>query len=118
MAKSFTGRKRVRKSFGRINEVAPMPNLIEVQKSSYDSFLQMNVPPEMRANVGLQEVFKSVFPIRDFSERAQLEFVRYELEIPKYDVEECQQRGMTFAAPLKVTLRLVVWDVEEETALR
>ncbi len=118
MAKSFTGRKRVRKSFGRINEVAPMPNLIEVQKSSYDSFLQMNVPPEMRANLGLQEVFKSVFPIRDFSERAQLEFVRYELEIPKYDVEECQQRGMTFAAPLKVTLRLVVWDVEEETALR
>jgi DNA-directed RNA polymerase subunit beta len=118
MAKSFTGRKRVRKSFGRINEVAPMPNLIEVQKSSYDSFLQMNVPPEMRANLGLQEVFKSVFPIRDFSERAQLEFVRYELEVPKYDVEECQQRGMTFAAPLKVTLRLVVWDVEEETALR
>jgi len=118
MANTFTGRKRIRKSFGRINEVAPMPNLIEVQKSSYDSFLQMNVPPEMRAQLGLQEVFKSVFPIKDFSERAQLEFVRYELEIPKYDVEECQQRGMTFAAPLKVTLRLVVWDVEEETGLR
>ncbi|RAU20380.1 DNA-directed RNA polymerase subunit beta [Paramagnetospirillum kuznetsovii] len=118
MAKSYTGRKRVRKSFGRIPTVAPMPNLIEVQKSSYDHFLQMDVAPESRANVGLQEVFKSVFPIRDFSERGTLEFVRYELEIPKYDVEECQQRGMTFAAPLKVTLRLVVWDVDEDTGAR
>src|SRR6202041_638455 len=115
MAKSFTGRKRIRRSFGRIPEVAPMPNLIEVQKSSYDHFLQMGVLPEARASVGLEEVFKSVFPIRDFSERARLEFVRYELETPKYDVEECQQRGITFAAPLKVTLRLVVWDVDEET---
>src|SRR3546814_15097985 len=75
----------------------------------------MGVAPEKRADVGLQEVFKSVFPIRDFSERAMLEFVGYELEEPKYDVEECQQRGLTFAAPLKVTLRLVVWDVDEET---
>jgi len=118
MAKSYTGRKRVRKSFGRIPSVAPMPNLIEVQKSSYDHFLQMDVVPESRANVGLQEVFKSVFPIKDFSERGTLEFVRYELEQPKYDVEECQQRGMTFAAPLKVTLRLVVWDVDEDTGAR
>ncbi|WP_281685059.1 DNA-directed RNA polymerase subunit beta [Thalassobaculum salexigens] len=112
---SFTGRKRVRRSFGRIPEVAPMPNLIEVQKSSYDAFLQMGIAGEARGDVGLQEVFKSVFPIRDFSERSMLEFVRYELEEPKYDVEECQQRGLTFAAPLKVTLRLVVWDVDEET---
>ena len=118
MAKSYTGRKRVRKSFGRIPTVAPMPNLIEVQKSSYDHFLQMDVAPEARAVVGLQEVFKSVFPIKDFSERGTLEFVRYELEQPKYDVEECQQRGMTFAAPLKVTLRLVVWDVDEDTGAR
>jgi len=118
MARSFTGRKRIRKSFGRIPEVAPMPNLIEVQKSSYDHFLQMGVLPENRTGVGLQEVFKSVFPIRDFSERARLEFVRYELEPPKYDVEECQQRGITFAAPLKVTLRLVVWDVDEDTGSR
>jgi DNA-directed RNA polymerase subunit beta len=118
MAKSFTGRKRIRKSFGRIPEVAPMPNLIEVQKSSYDHFLQMGVPAEKRTGVGLQEVFKSVFPIRDFSDRARLEFVSYELETPKYDVEECQQRGITFAAPLKVTLRLVVWDVDEETGAR
>src|SRR5260221_1279534 len=118
MANSFTGRRRFRKHFGRIPEVAPMPNLIEVQKSSYDHFLQMGVAPEARTSVGLQEVFKSVFPIRDFSERAQLEFVRYELEPPKYDVEECQQRGITFAAPLKVTLRLVVWDVDEDTGSR
>ena len=118
MANSYTGRKRVRKSFGRIPTVAPMPNLIEVQKSSYDYFLQMNVPPEKRGNVGLQEVFRSVFPIKDFSERGTLEFVKYELETPKYDVEECQQRGMTFAAPLKVTLRLVVWDIDEDTGAR
>ena len=118
MAISFTGKKRIRKSFGRVAEVAPMPNLIEVQKSSYDHFLQMGVVPEQRSNVGLQEVLRSVFPIRDFSERAQLEFVRYELETPKYDVDECQQRGITFAAPLKVTLRLVVWDVDEDTGSR
>ena len=118
MARSFSETKRIRKSFGRVPEVAPMPNLIEVQKSSYDHFLQMAVIPERRASVGLQEVFKSVFPIRDFSERAQLEFVRYELETPKYEVDECQQRGITFAAPLKVTLRLVVWDVDEDTGSR
>src|SRR5580698_7221431 len=118
MARSFTGRKRIRRSFGRILEVAPMPNLIEVQKSSYDHFLQMGVSAEARASVGLEEVFRSVFPIRDFSERARLEFVRYELEQPKYDVEECQQRGMNFAAPLKVTLRLLVWDVDEDTGSR
>jgi len=118
MSKSFTGRKRVRKSFGRITEVAPMPNLIEVQKRSYDQFLMSGTPDNERSDVGIAEVFKSVFPIKDFSERAQLEFVDYELEEPKYDVEECQQRGMTYAAPLKVTLRLVVWDIDEDTGAR
>src|SRR5712671_3522696 len=118
MAISFNGQKRIRKNFGRIPEIAPMPKLIEVQRSSYDHFLQMGVLAENRGNVGLQEVFKSVFPIRDFSERAQLEFVRYELETPKYDTDECQQRGITYAAPLKVTLRLVVWDVDEDTGSR
>ncbi len=117
-ALTFTGRKRVRRTFGRISEIAPMPNLIEVQKTSYDQFLQAHVRSEDRTESGLQEVFKSVFPIRDFSERSQLEFVRYEFEEPKYDVEECQQRGITYAAPLKVTLRLVVWDIEEETGAR
>src|SRR5258708_28189092 len=106
MTKSFTGRKRIRKSFGRIPEVAPMPNLIEGQKSSYDHFLQMGVTAERRTSVGLQEVFRSVFPIRDFADRARLEFVRYELEAPKYDADECQQRGVTFAAPLNATPRL------------
>src|SRR5438067_1731006 len=93
-------------------------DLIEVQKSSYDHFLQIGVTAEGRQDVGLQEVFKSVFPIKDFSERAELQFVKYELEEPKYDVEECQQRGMTFAAPLKVTLRLVVWEVDQETGAK
>ena len=118
MTKSFTGRKRIRREFGRIPEISRMPNLIEVQKSSYDHFLQVGVAPEHRADVGLQEVFKSVFPIRDFSDRAELQFVKYELEEPKYDVEECQQRGMSFGAPLKVTLRLVVWDVDEDSGAR
>ncbi len=118
MTKSFTGRKRIRKTFGRIGDVAPMPNLIEVQKSSYDRFLQTGVTAPDRTDSGLQEAFKTVFPISDFSGRAQLEFVKYELEDPKYDVEECQQRGMTYAAPLKVTLRLVVWDIDEDTGAR
>ncbi len=115
---SFTGRKRIRKSFGRITEVAPMPNLIEVQRRSYEYFLQMHTPAPQRARVGLQEVFKGVFPIKDFGERAVLDFVSYDLEEPKYDVEECQQRGLTYAAPLRVTLRLSVFDVDEVTALR
>jgi DNA-directed RNA polymerase subunit beta len=118
MTRSFTGRKRIRKHFGRISEITEMPNLIEVQKTSYDQFLQRLIPIADRQHLGLQEAFKSVFPIRDFSERAELQFVHYELEEPKYDVEECQQRGMTYAAPLKVTLRLVVWDVDEDTGAR
>ena len=118
MTRSFTGRKRIRKSFGRIPEVCEMPNLIEVQKTSYDQFLQMNVSLEERSHAGLQEAFKSVFPVKDFADRAELQFVDYELEEPKYDVEECQQRGMTYAAPLKVTLRLVVWDIDEDTGAR
>ncbi|WP_298223100.1 DNA-directed RNA polymerase subunit beta [Acidocella sp.] len=115
---SFTSRKRIRKSFSRIPEVAPMPNLIDVQRASYDSFLQMNVKPDARTHSGLQEVFKSVFPIDDFAGRGRLEFVCYELEEPKYDVEECIQRGMTYAAPLKVILRLIVWDLDEDTGAR
>ncbi len=118
MSLSFTGRKRIRRNFGRISAAASMPNLIEVQRTSYEYFLQKEARHEDRGEYGLQEVFKSVFPIRDFSDRAQLEFVRYEFERPKYDVEECQQRGMTYAAPLKVTLRLIVWDVDEDTGAR
>jgi DNA-directed RNA polymerase subunit beta len=118
MAETFTGRKRVRKFFGKIQEVAEMPNLIEVQKASYDQFLLIEEPQGGRPDEGLQTVFKSVFPISDFSNTAQLEFVRYEFEPPKYDVDECRQRGMTYAAPLKVTLRLIVFDVEEETGAK
>ena len=117
-SQTFTPRKRIRKSFGRIPEVAPMPNLIDVQRSSYDGFLQMHVAPDSRTNTGLQEVFRSVFPIDDFAGRGRLEFVYYELEDPKYDVEECIQRGMNYAAPLKVILRLIVWDVDEDTGAR
>ncbi len=118
MAKSFTGKKKIRKSFGRLQEVAPMPNLIEVQKTSYDAFLQVGKNWQERESAGLQEVFASVFPIHDFSGRSRLEFVKYDLEKPKYDVDECRQRGITFSAPLKVTLRLVVWDIDEETGAK
>jgi DNA-directed RNA polymerase subunit beta len=118
ITRSFTGQKRIRKSFGRIPEVAQMPNLIDVQRSSYEAFLQMHTPHDSRTNTGLQEVFKSVFPIDDFAGRGRLEFVYYELEEPKYDVEECIQRGLNFAAPLKVILRLIVWDLDEDTGAR
>jgi DNA-directed RNA polymerase subunit beta len=118
MAQTFTGRKRVRKFFGKIQEVAEMPNLIEVQKASYDQFLLVQEPIGGRPDEGLQAVFKSVFPISDFSNTSQLEFVKYEFEAPKYDVDECRQRGMTYAAPLKVTLRLIVFDIDEETGAK
>jgi len=118
MSLSFTGRKRVRRHFGRIPEVATMPNLIEVQRNSYDGFLQMHEAHEERIDQGLHGVFKSVFPIKDFSETASLEFVSYEFEPPKYDTDECQQRGMTYAAPLKVKLRLIVFEVDEETGAK
>ena len=116
MAEIITGRKRIRKQFGSIQEVAAMPNLIEVQKSSYDDFLMVKEPAGGRSDDhGLQAVFKSVFPISDFSGRATLEFVRYDFEPEKYDVEECMQRDMTYSAPLKVKLRLIVFDINEET---
>ncbi len=118
MAQTLTGRKRVRKFFGKIHEIAEMPNLIEVQKASYDQFLQIAEPHGGRPDDGLQAVFKSVFPISDFSGTAMLEFVKYEFEPPKYDVDECRQRGMTYAAPLKVTLRLIVFDIDEETGAK
>src|ERR671921_862490 len=118
MAQTFTGRKRIRKFFGKIVEVAEMPNLIEVQKASYDQFLMVEEPNGGRPEEGLQAVFKSVFPISDFSNTALLEFVKYTFEAPKYDVDECRQRGMTYAAPLKVTLRLIVFDVDPDTGAK
>jgi DNA-directed RNA polymerase subunit beta len=118
MAQSFTGKKRIRKSFGRIPEAVQMPNLIEVQRSSYEQFLQREVRPGQRTIEGIEAVFRSVFPIKDFNERAVLEYVSYEFEEPKYDVEECIQRDMTYAAPLKVKLRLIVFESDEETGAR
>ncbi len=115
---SFTGKKRVRRNFGKIDEVARMPNLIELQRDSYERFQQKDIPAADREITGLEEVFASVFPIRDFGDKAEIDFVKYEFEKPKYDVEECRQRGMTYAAPLRVTLRLSVFDVDEETGLR
>jgi DNA-directed RNA polymerase subunit beta len=118
MSLTFTGKKRIRNSFGKITEAVTMPNLIEVQKSSYDQFLQMDVPVSQRTDEGLNAVFKSVFPINDFSERARLEYVSYEFDAPKFDTEECQQRDMTYAAPLRVKLRLITFDIDEETEAR
>ncbi len=116
MAQTLNSRRRVRKQFGSIAEVAEMPNLIEVQKASYEDFLMVKEPPGGRPDdSGLQSVFKSVFPISDFSGKATLEFVRYEFEAPKFDTDECMQRDMTYSAPLKVKLRLIVFDVNEET---
>ena len=106
---------RTRKSFAKIQKIIDIPNLINIQKQSYEKFLQADVAPDKREDVGLQGVFKSVFPIRDFNETSSLEFVSYNLERPKYDVDECHQRGMTYSAPIKVVVRLVVWDKDEET---
>ena len=109
---------RARKTFAKLKQVIEIPNLIDIQKRSYDKFLQIDIPIDKREDIGLQGVFKSVFPIKDFSETSSLEFVSYNLEKPKYDVDECRARGMTFAAPIKVVIRLVVWDVNEETGVQ
>src|SRR6187402_550598 len=109
---------RFRRSFGRIKRVIDLPYLIEIQKNSYELFLQKDSSSAQRENIGLQEVFKSVFPIKDFNETASLEFVSYTLGEPKYSVDECHERGMTFAAPLKVTIQLVIWDVDPESGAR
>ena len=118
MAQTFLGQKRLRRYYGKIREVLEMPNLIEVQKSSYDLFLNSGNAPTPADGEGIMGVFQSVFPIKDFNETSVLEFVKYELEKPKYDVDECMQRDMTYAAPLKVTLRLIVFDVDEDTGAK
>ncbi|WP_295455775.1 DNA-directed RNA polymerase subunit beta, partial [uncultured Pseudophaeobacter sp.] len=118
MAQTFLGQKRLRKYYGKIREVLDMPNLIEVQKSSYDLFLRSGDSPEPLDGEGIKGVFQSVFPIKDFNETSVLEFVKYAFEKPKYDVEECMQRDMTYSAPLKVTLRLIVFDTDEDTGAK
>src|SRR3989440_1444348 len=115
MASVIQNNFRVRKNYAKITKIIDIPNLIDIQKQSYEKFLQKDIPADQREDVGLQGVFKSVFPIKDFSETSSLEFVSYNLDKPKYDVDECRQRGMTYAAPIKVVIRLVVWDTNEET---
>ncbi len=118
MAQAQASSKRIRRYYGKLEEVLQMPNLIEVQKSSYDLFLKSGDGEAPLDGEGLMGTFQSVFPIKDFNETAILEFVKYELEEPKYDVEECQTRDMTYSAPLKVTLRLIVFDADEDTGAK
>lgn len=118
MAYSIANNPLLRKNFAKIKKIIDIPNLIDIQKNSYRRFLQLDLQAESRKNTGLESVFRSVFPIRDFSETASLEYVSYSLGQPKYDVEECHQRGMTFAAPMKVKVRLVVWDINKENSIR
>ncbi len=109
---------RIRKNFGKIERVTEMPNLIEMQRHSYENFLQKNVLQEERKDTGIQAVFKGVFPIRDFSGLSSLEFVSYTFDRPKYDIEQCLAKGMTYEAPMKITVRLVVYDVDKDTGAR
>jgi DNA-directed RNA polymerase subunit beta len=117
MKQSFTFSHNIRKSFGKIPDLVDMPNLLEIQKNSYELFLQKDVKPEDREDIGLQAVFNKVFPITDFSGVAELRFIKYELEEPKYDVEECIQRGGTYGSLLKVTLNLIIREIDEETGI-
>ncbi|MBU4484512.1 DNA-directed RNA polymerase subunit beta, partial [bacterium] len=110
--------KRFRKDFSKIKQVVEIPYLIEAQKNSFERFLQSDILPDQKEDIGLQSAFKSVFPIKDFSQTCSLEFVSYNLGDPKYNVQECKQRGITFAAPLKIVVRMVMWDVDEETGTK
>ncbi|HXH83246.1 MAG TPA: DNA-directed RNA polymerase subunit beta, partial [Candidatus Tectomicrobia bacterium] len=118
MAGTIQCGRRSRRDFGKIPSIVEIPNLIEVQKRSYETFLQKDVPADRREEIGLQAVFKSVFPIADYNDNALLEFDSYHFGDPKYTVEECHDRGMTYAIPLKVTLRLVVFDHDKEAKTR
>jgi DNA-directed RNA polymerase subunit beta len=113
MASKIQTNFRIRHSFGKIERFLDIPNLIDIQKKSYDKFLQATIPHAERTDIGLQGVFRSVFPIRDFNGTSELVFVGYTLERPKYDVDECRQRGMTYAAPIKVTIQLIIYDNSE-----
>lgn len=117
MATAIQENFAVRKTYSKIKSHVQIPNLIDIQKKSYENFLQMDVKPDERKEVGLQAVFKSIFPIKNYDETASLDFVRYEIDNPKYDVDECRQRGMTYAAPMKVTVRLIIFDKDEVSGL-
>ncbi len=114
MQLSFTEKKNIRKSFGNLGESLSIPDLIEVQKRSYQQFLSSKKSSDVNRLKGLERVFKSIFPIDEMSDKATLEFLSFRLEKPKYDVEECRQRDLTYASALKPTLRLVVYDIDQE----
>ena len=118
MELSFTEKKSIRKSYGKLKEILTIPNLIEVQKKSYKEFLTLTDPKQSILQKGLDSVFKSIFPIEELSDKATLEYLSYRFDKPKYDVDECRQRGLTYSAALKPTLRLVVYDVNEEKATK
>ncbi len=117
MSKRPTGNKRIRKSFGKIKKIVEIPDLIGMQRDSYQRFLQMDIPPDKREEIGLQAVFKSVFPIKDFTGSASLEFVSYRFAEVKHSEEECVHRGMTYELPVRITVRLVVYDTDKDTGV-
>ncbi len=118
MAYSFANNPLLRKHFAKVTNIIDIPNLIDIQKTSYKRFLQADLSSAERKQSGLEAVFRSVFPIHDFSDTCSMEYVSYALGAPKYDVDECHQRGMTFAAPIKVKVRLVTWDVDKDAGTR
>src|SRR5215813_13005526 len=118
MADKIQTNFRIRHSFGKIERFLEIPNLIDIQKRSYEKFLQSDTTADKRENIGIQGVFNSVFPIRDFNGTSELVFAGYTLEKPKYDVDECRARGMTFAAPIKVTIQLIIYDSADEAGER
>ena len=117
MSERSLASRRIRKNFGKIRKIVDIPDLIAVQRESYNRFLQMDVPPEKREDAGLQAVFQSVFPIKDFTGSASLEFVSYRFAEVKHSVEECIHRGMTYEIPVRITVRLVVYDIDAETGV-
>ncbi|HSH41739.1 MAG TPA: DNA-directed RNA polymerase subunit beta, partial [Arenicellales bacterium] len=118
MGYSFTERKRLRKSFRKSGSVLRVPYLLATQKESYRKFLQVDMEPDQRKEVGLQAAFKSVFPIESYNGNAMLEFKEYRLGTPPFDVKECQQRGLVYSAPLRVVLQLVVYKKDESTGTK
>jgi DNA-directed RNA polymerase subunit beta len=112
MSYSYTEKKRIRKNFGSFAKVMDLPNLVETQTNSYSEFLQADVAPDSRNNQGLEEVFKSLFPIKSVSGNAALEYVSYELGKPAYDVQECLIQGLSYSAPLRIKVKLVIYDRE------
>ena len=117
MSYSFTEKKRIRKDFGKQASILDVPNLLLIQLDSYNAFLQKDIAPEKRKNVGLQAAFKTLFPIESFSKNARLEFISYRLEEPVFSVRECQLRGLSYAAPLRVKTKLITFnkDTNEES---